>query len=126
MNKNEQSAFKGKTGIKRLVNAAAYSADGFKVAWEFESAFRQVCLLAVCGIGLMFFLPMSVTARGLVVFAHFFSVAIELLNSAVEAAVDHTSLEQHPLAKRAKDLGSAAQVVSLLNMIVIWIIVLVY
>ena len=126
MNKNEQSAFKGKTGIKRLVNASAYSFDGLKAAWQFESAFRQVSLLAVGCIGLTLFLPMSATMRGMVVFAHFFSVAIELLNSAIEAAVDHTSLEKHPLAKRAKDLGSAAQAVSLLNMIVIWIIALVY
>jgi diacylglycerol kinase (ATP) len=124
MKTNETSPFKGKTGWGRIMNAARYSVDGLKAAWAFEAAFRQVCLLAVLGIGLMPWLAMPATARALIVFAHLFSVVVELINSAIEAAVDHTSLHEHPLAKRAKDLGSAAQLISLLNIAAVWLLTL--
>ncbi|WP_269531665.1 diacylglycerol kinase [Chitinimonas sp. BJYL2] len=119
-----ESPFKGKTGLRRLINATGYSIDGFRAAWRHESAFRQVCLKAVFGIGLSLWLPLPGWGRGLIVFAHLLSVVVELLNSAIEAAVDHTSLDHHLLAKRAKDLGSAAQLASLLNIAIIWAIVL--
>lgn len=119
-----ESPFKGKTGIKRIFNAAKYSLDGFAAAWGLEAAFRQVCLLGVVGISVAFYLPIPPWGRGLIVFAHLLSVIVELLNSAVEAAVDHTSLDQHQLAKRAKDMGSAAQFASLANVTIIWAIVL--
>ncbi|MBV8464701.1 MAG: diacylglycerol kinase [Burkholderiales bacterium] len=119
-----ESPFKGKTGIRRLINATGYSIDGFRAAWHHESAFRQVCLLAIVGIGLALWLPLPPWGRALIAFAHFLSIIVELLNSAVEAAVDHTSLDHHLLAKRAKDLGSAAQLASLLNATIIWTIVL--
>lgn len=124
MEKNKASPFKGKTGWGRIANAARYSVDGLKAAWVFEAAFRQVCLLAVLGIGLMPWLPMPATARAIIVFAHLFSIVVELINSAIEAAVDHTSLHEHPLAKRAKDLGSAAQLISLLNIAAVWLLTL--
>lgn len=119
-----ESPFKGKTGLRRLINATGYSIDGFRAAWHHESAFRQVCLLLLVGVGLALWLPLPPWGRALIAFAHFLSVIVELLNSAVEAAVDHTSLDHHLLAKRAKDLGSAAQLAALLNMGVIWGIVL--
>jgi diacylglycerol kinase (ATP) len=121
----DESPFKGKTGIRRLINATGYSIDGFRAAWRHESAFRQVCLLLLAGVGLALWLPLPPWGRALIVFAHFLSVIVELLNSAVEAAVDHTSLDRHILAKRAKDLGSAAQLATLLNMAGIWLVVLV-
>lgn len=124
MKSNEASQFKGKAGISRIAAAGSYSIDGLKVAWQHEAAFRQICLLACAGLGLMFLLPLPVLARALILLVHFFSVAVELLNSAIEAAVDHTSLELHPLAKRAKDLGSAAQLVCLLAIVVVWAIIL--
>lgn len=124
MKKYDESPFKGNTGLRRIVNATSYSISGLRAAWQHESAFRQVCLLACAGFGLMLWLPLPALARALIVLAHLFSIAIELLNSAIEAAVDHTSLESHPLAKRAKDLGSAAQFVCLLNIFVVWAITL--
>lgn len=124
MKKDEASPFKGKTGWGRIANAARYSVDGLKAAWAHEAAFRQVCLLALLGIGLMPWLAMPPTARAIIVFAHLFSVVVELINSAIEAAVDHTSLHEHPLAKRAKDLGSAAQFISLLNIAAVWLLML--
>lgn len=124
MSDSEKSPFKGKTGLSRIVNAATYSVQGLQAAWADEAAFRQVCLLALVGLVLMAWLPLSAHDRVLIVFAHVFSIVVELINSAIEAAVDHTSLKVHPMAKRAKDLGSAAQLVSLLNMAAIWLIVL--
>lgn len=124
MEKDAISPFKGKTGVRRVVNAATYSWDGLKAAWAYESAFRQVCLLAGAGVGLMFWLPLPALARGLLVLAHLFSLVVELINSAIEAAVDHTSMAEHPLAKRAKDLGSAAQLVSLLAIGGVWLLML--
>lgn len=110
--------------MSRIVNAATYSIHGLQAAWADEAAFRQVCLLALVGLVLMVWLPLSAHDRVLILFAHVFCIVVELINSAIEAAVDHTSLKVHPMAKRAKDLGSAAQLVSLVNMAAIWLIVL--
>lgn len=120
MKPDSPNAFKGKRGFKRVLNAARYSFDGFIAAWQTESAFRQVCLLALFGGVMLAVLPIDRHAWALIIASHLFSVAIELLNSAIEAAVDHTSLEVHPLAKRAKDMGSAAQFVCLVNLAVVW------
>lgn len=117
---NKTSAFKGKRGFKRVVNAARYSYDGLAAAWQTESAFRQVCILGFLGGILLPVSQINPNAWALIIASHLFSIAIELLNSAIEAAVDHTSLEVHPLAKRAKDMGSAAQFVCLVNLALVW------
>lgn len=119
-----ESPFKGKTGARRVINALGYSLDGLRAAWRNESAFRQVSLLAIVGIALCFSLSLPGWGRALLVASHIGSIIVELLNSAIEAAVDHTSLEHHELAKRAKDLGSAAQLVCLTNLAAMWLIVL--
>ena len=124
MQPTEKSPFKGKTGLRRIANAAGYSADGLRATWMGEAAFRQVCLLALVGALVMLWLPLPGSVRALIVFAHLFSVVVELINSAIEAAVDHTSLNIHPLAKRAKDMGSAAQLISLVNIVAVWMFVL--
>ena len=119
------SPFKGTKGIRRLVNATGYSLNGLKGAWRNEAAFRQIVVLAILGIGLAFWLSIPPWGRALLVMSHLLCVVVELINSAIEAAVDHTSLEFHALAKLAKDLGSAAQMVGLLNVAVVWVLVLV-
>lgn len=124
MQETEKSPFKGKTGMGRIANAVGYSMDGLKAAWTHEAAFRQVCLLAVVGAGVMLWLPLPSVSRMILLFAHLFSIVVELINSAIESAVDHTSLNEHPLAKRAKDLGSAAQFVSLVNIAAVWLVLL--
>ena len=121
---NNESPFKGKTGIRRLVNAMGYSLDGLTSAWRLEAAFRQVLMLAMVGISIAFYLPLEPWAKSLLILTHLMGVIVELINSAIEAAVDHTSLKQHPLAKRAKDLGSAAQLVSLTALALIWALAL--
>lgn len=125
MSKHEESPFKGKTGIRRLINAFGYSLDGIKAAFRHEDAFRQLALLAIILIPTaLFIVPASPLARALLVASSLATLIIELLNSAIEAAVDHTSLERHPLAKRAKDMGSAAQLLGLINLTAVWLLVL--
>ncbi|OWY40834.1 diacylglycerol kinase [Xenophilus sp. AP218F] len=121
---NKESPFKGKTGLVRLINALGYSLDGLKAAFRHEDAFRQLVLLAAVLIPLAFIIHAHPLERALLVASSLATLIIELLNSAIEAAVDHTSLERHPLAKRAKDMGSAAQLLGLINLAAVWSIVL--
>ncbi|SCK10525.1 diacylglycerol kinase [Vogesella sp. LIG4] len=121
MTLHKESPFKGKTGLTRLINALGYSLDGLRAALRHEDAFRQLTLLALLLIPLAIFAaPTSGMGKALLVAASLATLVIELLNSAIEAAVDHTSLERHPLAKRAKDMGSAAQLLGLLNLAAMW------
>lgn len=120
----EESPFKGKTGIIRLINALRYSFDGLTAAYRHEDAFRQEVWLALILIPLAIFLPASGIGKALMIGSVLLVLVAELLNSAIEAAVDRVSLERHRLAKRAKDIGSAAVLVALINVIVTWGLVL--
>lgn len=119
-----ESPYKGKTGIRRLLNAFGYSLAGFRAAYKHEDAFRQEALLALILIPLAIWLPTSLIGKALMIGSVLLVIIVELLNSAVEATVDRISLDSHDLAKRAKDIGSAAVLVSLINTIVIWSLVL--
>ena len=112
---------KGKSGIKRIVNAFGYSKDGLAAAYRYESAFRQVLWLNLILIVLTFILNFDSATKMLLIIASFVSLITELFNTAVEAAVDHTSTEKHELAKRAKDAGSAAQLAALVLLAVTWL-----
>ena len=114
---------KGATGLRRLVNAAGYSLAGLKAALG-EAAFRQELVLALVLVPLGLYLGASGIERALLVGSVLLVLVVELLNSAVEAAVDRVSIELHDLSKRAKDLGSAAVMVSLLNAAAVWLLVL--
>lgn len=120
----QESPFKGKTGPKRVLNALFYSIDGMKAALRHEDAFRQEMLLAVILIPLAIFLEPGALGRALMIASVLLVLIVELLNSAVEAAVDRISFEHHHLIKRAKDMGSAAVLVSLLNVCVVWGLIL--
>jgi diacylglycerol kinase (ATP) len=119
-----ESPHKGKTGLRRVWNALFYSLDGLAAAFRHEDAFRQEVFLAAILIPAAFFTPVSGTGKALMVGAVLLVLIVELLNSAVEAAVDRISLENHSLAKRAKDIGSAAVFISLVNVVAIWALVL--
>jgi len=119
-----ESPFKGKTGIKRIWNAFHYSLAGLSAALRHEDAFRQECLLAAVLIPLAFFMPTDGTGKALLIGSTLLVLIVELLNSAVEATVDRVSLEHHQLAKRAKDIGSAAVLLALLNLALVWGLVL--
>ncbi len=120
----QESPFKGKTGIQRLWNALGYSLQGLASALRHEEAFRLELLFAVVLVPAAFFVPASGTARALMIASVLLVLVIELINSALEAAVDRISLENHLLAKRAKDLGSAAVFLSLANAAAVWLLVL--
>lgn len=115
-----ESPFKGKTGLRRVWNALHYSLDGLKAAYSGEDAFRQEAWLAVLlGIAACF-LPVSGIGRALMIGSLLLVLIVELLNSAIEAAIDRIGLEKHRLSKRAKDIGSAAVFVALANVVVVW------
>ena len=115
---------KGKKGLDRLLDATGYSIDGFRAAYKFEAAFRQVLWLNLLLFTFIIFIPFAVNIKMMLVFASFLSLIVELINTGIEASVDHTSTEQHPLAKIAKDVGSAAQFLALLLLFVLWLMAL--
>ena len=119
-----ESPFKGKTGLKRVWNALFYSFDGLKAAYRHEDAFRQESWLALVLIPLALFLPASGIGHALMVGSVILVLIVELVNSAIEAAVDRISLENHRLSKRAKDIGSAAVLMALINVLATWVLVL--
>jgi diacylglycerol kinase (ATP) len=121
---NDFEEFKGKQGLTRLINALGYSKDGLCAAWKNEAAFREEVLLAMVAFPLAFYLGHTGVERALMAGSIIVILLVEILNSAVEAVVDKASPEKHELAKRAKDMGSAAVLLSLLNAAVIWACIL--
>lgn len=119
-----ESPFKGKTGLTRVWNALFYSVAGLKAAYRHEDAFRQEVWLAAVLVPLALWLPVGYLGKALMIASVLLVIIVELLNSAVEATVDRISLDSHDLAKRAKDIGSAAVLVSLVNVAVVWGLVL--
>lgn len=115
-----ESPYKGKTGLRRVCNALGYSLAGLAAAYRNEDAFRQEVLLAVILVPLAFYLGDGAITRALMIASVLLVIIVELLNSAIEATVDRISLENHTLAKRAKDIGSAAVLLSLVNLVVVW------
>lgn len=119
-----QSPHKGKTGLRRMINATRYSLAGLVDAARHEDAFRQEALLAAVLVPLGLWLGDSGVERALLAGSVLLVLIVELLNSAIEATVDRISLEDHRLARRAKDLGSAAVMLSLLATGFVWLVVL--
>lgn len=122
--KPAESPHKGKTGVRRVLNAFFYSMDGLCAAFRHEDAFRQEVFLAALLIPGALFTPANGLGKALMISAVLVVLITELLNSAIEAAVDRISLENHVLAKRAKDIGSAAVFLALVNVPVVWGLVL--
>ena len=119
-----ESPFKGRTGLRRVLNALGYSMAGLRAAYTCEDAFRQEVWLAVLLIPTALLLPLGGIAKALMVGSVLLVLVVELLNSAIEAAVDRIGLEDHRLAKRAKDIGSAAVLMALCNVFSVWACVL--
>jgi len=111
-------------GLRRIILATRYSAEGLIAAVKGEAAFRQELALAVVLVPLGIWLGDNGTQRALLAGSVLLVLMVELLNSAVEAAVDRISEDRHPLAKRAKDLGSAAVMLSLAAAALVWLLVL--
>ncbi len=115
----------GNTGLKRVIKAAGYSWAGLKAAFKHEAAFRQELALCLVLIPAGLWLGQNSIERALLIGSLLLVLIVELLNSAIEAMVDRFGGEQHELSGRAKDIGSAAVFVALLNMVVIWALLLI-
>lgn len=124
MDPSAQSPHKSKSGLSRIWNAFFYSLDGVKAALKHEHAFRQEVLITLVLVPVALLSSASGVGKALMIASVLLVLIVELLNSALEAVVDRISLENHDLSKRGKDMGSAAVMLSLLNVIVVWALVL--
>ena len=111
-------------GLRRLVNAAGYSWAGLRAAWRNEEAFRQEALLCLILVPAALWLATNGVERALLLGSLMLVMIVELVNSALEALVDRIGPEQHELSGRVKDMGSAAVLLALLNVPLIWGMVL--
>lgn len=118
------SAFKSRSGLRRIAGAMRYSLAGLCSAWKHEHAFRQELCVIVPAIVVALLLPVTALEKLLLGATMVLVLVVELLNSAIEAVVDRVSLERHPLSKNAKDLGSAAVMLSVLLAAAAWAVVL--
>jgi diacylglycerol kinase (ATP) len=116
-----QNPHKGRTGLDRVIRACGYSLDGLAAAYRSESAFRQEFWLAALMLPLAFWLGRSWLEVALLAGSVVLVLIVELLNSAIEATVDRVSFELHDLSKHAKDVASAAVMLSLLLAAGIWL-----
>lgn len=116
--------YKTRTGLSRIYHAGINSVSGLRAAWQTESAFRQEITLAILLLPLALWLGQTWTERAVLAGSVLLVLIVELLNTAIEYTVDRVSLEQHDLSKTAKDLGSAAVLLTLLLCALVWAAVL--
>jgi diacylglycerol kinase (ATP) len=116
--------YKGRTGIDRIVHAARNSCNGLRMAYTGESAFRQEIWLAIVMLPAAFWLGRNAIEVALLTGTVLLVLIVELLNSAIEAVVDRVSFDWHDLSKRAKDIASAAVLLSLLLCAGFWVTVI--
>ena len=112
------------TGIRRLVKATGYSLQGLAAAFRHETAFQQEVALSVVLVPLALWLGNSGLEQALLITVWLLVLLFELINSAIEAIVDRIGPELHELSGRAKDIGSAAVLLSLLNAAIVWVLIL--
>ena len=110
----------GRTGLWRILDATRYSQKGLRAAWQHEEAFRQECMLAALMLPLAFWLGNTALERSVLTIPVLLVVIVELINSAIEAAIDRIGPDRHPLSGQAKDIGSAAVFISLLLCATVW------
>ncbi|ODQ00847.1 diacylglycerol kinase [Salinivibrio sp. SS2] len=111
----------GKTGIYRMIDATGYSVMGLKSAWKSEAAFRQESVIAFVLMITAYFIPVTSTERILMVASLGLVLIVELVNSAIEAAIDRIGDEWHVVSKKAKDIGSSAVFVAIFLALFVWV-----
>ena len=114
----------GNTGLRRLIRAAGYSLQGLAATFRHETAFKQEVALTVILVPLALWLGETGLEQALLIAVWMLVLLFELINSAIEAVVDRIGTEQHELSGRAKDIGSAAVLVAIINAIIVWLLVL--
>ena len=112
------------TGLRRLLLASRYSWLGLKAAWHSEAAIRQEVMVLIILLPVAFYLPIEPAETALLVLSALLVLVVELINTALEAIVDRIGPEQHALSGKAKDIGSAAVLVTLIAAVLIWVIIL--
>ena len=112
------------TGLTRIIKAAGYSWKGIRAAWQNEAAFRQEAVAAVIATLVACWLDVDAMTRVLLIGSVVLVIIVEILNSALEAVVDRIGSEFHPLSGRAKDMGSAAVLLTILLAIFVWVMLL--
>ncbi len=112
------------TGLVRIIKAAGYSWQGLRAAWQYEAAFRQEAVTALITLVIACWLDVDAITRVLLIGSVVLVVVVEILNSAIEAVVDRIGQERHPLAGRAKDMGSAAVLITILLALFVWVTLL--
>lgn len=117
---------KGNAGIKRIYNAFFFSMKGFKATYENEESFRQEVFLSIFLIPLAFWLGETGIEKALLIFVILLVLVVELLNTGIEVVVDRFGGEMHELSGMAKDVGSAAVLMSLINVFVVWFLIIFY
>ncbi len=120
----EKGKHQKRTGLKRLCGAGLWACHGLRDAFKTEEAFRQEVYLAALLIPVSFFINTDAPGHALLVASILFVLFVELLNTAIETVVERISDEIHPLSKRAKDLGSAAVLISIINALAVWAIII--
>jgi diacylglycerol kinase (ATP) len=110
----------GHRGMQRMIMATVYSARGLRFAWRHETAFRHECIVALVLVPLAFVIGESLAQAALLIGVCLVVLITELLNSALEAALDRMGDDHHPLTERAKDMSSAAVALSLVLVGVVW------
>lgn len=108
------------TGIRRILRATKFSAQGLAQAWQHEAAFRQEVVLVLLLAPVAAWLGQTALERAVLIGCCLMVLIVELINSAIEAAIDRHGDEHHELSGRAKDMGSAAVFVSLVLVAVVW------
>lgn len=114
----------GETGIKRIISAFYYSKNGIRSCWEIEAAFRQEIIACIFLVPLAIFLGKDGLEIAFLISTCLLVLVVEILNSAIEAVVDRISPAHHDLSGLAKDLGSAAVLLSIVNLLIVWCIIL--
>lgn len=121
-----ESPNKFRPGPMHVWHALKAALNGFREAWRYEDAFRQELFIAAIAIPVALLSPADKLGKLLMVLSIVLVLILELVNSAIEAAVDHTSLDQHPFARRAKDVAGAAVLTGMINVLIVWGVVLFY
>jgi diacylglycerol kinase (ATP) len=121
-----ENPHKHKPGLSHVWRASGIAVQGLRAALLHEDAFRQEVVVAMIAIPVALLSGAALLGKVLLVSSILLVLIVELLNSALEAAVDHTSIAHHPLAKRAKDIASAAVLLSIVNAAVVWGMVLIF
>jgi len=117
---NSVASMKGKQGIERIIAAGGHSVRGLRDTWRSEAAFREECFLLCIFAPAAFWLGQTPSRIALLLMSCLMVLIVELLNTSVEVAIDRIGMERHELSGRAKDVASAAVLLSLVQVVIVW------